>query len=43
MPEGVTPPLPESQLRLLVTVLAQEPGLNPVWNWQRNGVLAHCG
>ena len=42
LPEGVTPPLPENQLRLLVKVLAQEPGLNPVWNWQRNGVQAHC-
>jgi hypothetical protein len=31
-------PLPEDQLRLLVTVLAAEPGLAPVWNWQRNGV-----
>ena len=41
LPEGVTPPLPEGQLRLLVKVLAQEPGLNPVWNWQRNGVQAH--
>jgi hypothetical protein len=41
LPEGVTPPLPEGQLRLLVKVLAQEPGLNPVWNWQRNGVHAH--
>ena len=41
LPEGVTPPLPEGQLRLLVKVLSQEPGLNPVWNWQRNGVHAH--
>jgi hypothetical protein len=41
VPEGVIPPLPEGQLRLLVKVLAQEPGLNPVWNWQRNGVQAH--
>lgn len=31
-------PLPESQLRLLVTVLGAEPGLVPIWNWQRNGV-----
>lgn len=31
-------PLPESQLRLLVTVLGSEPGLVPIWNWQRNGV-----
>jgi len=43
LPEGVTPPLPEGQLRLLVKVLAQEPGLNPVWNWQRNGVQPHAG
>ena len=33
-------PLPESQLRLLVKVLGAEPGLVPVWNWQRNGVPA---
>ena len=33
-------PLPESQLRLLVTVLGAEPGLVPIWNWQRNGVPA---
>jgi hypothetical protein len=32
------PPLPEDQLRVLVRVLAAEPGLTPVWNWQRNGV-----
>ena len=31
-------PLPESQLRLLVSVLGAEPGLVPVWNWQLNGV-----
>ena len=31
-------PLPESQLRLLVSVLGAEPGLVPIWNWQRNGV-----
>jgi hypothetical protein len=31
-------PLPAGQLRLLVTVLAAEPGLAPIWNWQRNGV-----
>lgn len=43
LPEGVAPPLPEGQVRLLVTVLAQEPGLNPVWNWQRNGVQARQG
>jgi hypothetical protein len=33
-------PLPESQLRLLVKVLGAEPGLVPIWNWQRNGVPA---
>jgi len=33
-------PLPESQLRLLVKVLGAEPGLIPIWNWQRNGVPA---
>ena len=33
-------PLPEHQLRLLVAVLGAEPGLVPVWNWQRNGVPA---
>jgi hypothetical protein len=38
LPEGLEPPLPVDQLRLLVTVLAAEPGLAPVWNWQRNGV-----
>ena len=37
-PDGLEPPLPPGQLRLLVTVLAAEPGLAPVWNWQRNGV-----
>jgi hypothetical protein len=31
-------PLPEDQLRLLVAVLGAEPGLVPVWNWQRNGI-----
>jgi hypothetical protein len=41
LPDGVEPPLDEGQLRLLVKVLAQEPGLNPVWNWHRNGVQAH--
>jgi hypothetical protein len=35
-------PLPEDQLRLLVAVLVAEPGLGPVWNWQRNGVRT-CG
>ena len=39
--EGVTPPLPRGQVRLLVKVLAQERGLNPVWNWHHNGVQAH--
>ena len=38
IPDGLEPPLPSGQLRLLVTVLAAEPGLVPVWNWQRNGV-----
>jgi hypothetical protein len=38
LPDGLEPPLPPHQLRLLVTVLAAEPGLSPVWNWQRNGV-----
>jgi hypothetical protein len=39
-PEGQRLPLPESQLRLLVKVLGAEPGLVPIWNWQRNGVSA---
>jgi hypothetical protein len=38
VPDGMEPPLPLNQLRLLVAVLAAEPGLAPVWNWQRNGV-----
>jgi hypothetical protein len=38
VPDGLEPPLPPNQLRLLVAVLAAEPGLVPVWNWQRNGV-----
>lgn len=38
MPDGLEPPLPADQLRLLVAVLAAEPGLAPIWNWQRNGV-----
>ena len=38
IPDGLEPPLPAGQLRLLVAVLAAEPGLVPVWNWQRNGV-----
>jgi hypothetical protein len=38
VPDGLEPPLPLNQLRLLVAVLAAEPGLAPVWNWQRNGV-----
>ena len=38
VPDGLEPPLPPGQLRLLVAVLAAEPGLAPVWNWQRNGV-----
>ena len=41
LPDGVTAPLDEGQLRLLVKVLTQEPGLNPVRNWHRNGVQAH--
>src|SRR4029077_418124 len=38
LPDGLAPALPPHQLRLLVAVLAAEPGLSPVWNWQRNGV-----
>jgi hypothetical protein len=38
VPDGLKPPLPSDQLRLVVTVLAAEPGLAPVWNWQHNGV-----
>ncbi len=34
--------LPPGQLSLLVKVLSAEPGLAPVWNWQRNGVVAHA-
>src|SRR6266568_245818 len=41
LPDGLAPPLPADQLRLLVAVLAAEPGLAPVWNWQRNGVPTH--
>ena len=41
-PEIKRPPLPESQLRLLVSVLGAEPGLLPIWNWQRNGVDLGC-
>ncbi len=37
-PQDQPLPLPESQLRLLVTVLGAKPGLVPIWNWQRNGV-----
>ncbi|HEV7658147.1 MAG TPA: hypothetical protein VGP36_25900 [Mycobacteriales bacterium] len=37
-PAGVRElPLPADQLRLLVGVLAAGPGLDAVWNWQRNG------
>lgn len=44
LPPGLShPPLPEDQLRLLVRVLAAEPGLAPVWNWQRNGVPLYPG
>jgi hypothetical protein len=42
LPDGLRPPLPVDQLQLLVTVLAAEPGLAPVWNWQRNGVRPCC-
>ena len=38
LPDDLEPPLPADQLRLLVAVLAAEPGLAPVWNWQRNGI-----
>ena len=41
-PEIKQPPLPESQLRLLISVLGAEPGLVPIWNWQRNGVALRC-
>ena len=41
-PEIKQPPLHESQLRLLVSVLGAEPGLVPIWNWQRNGVALRC-
>ena len=43
VPDGLQPPLPADQLRLVVTVLAAEPGLAPVWNWQHNGVPACYG
>ena len=43
LPDGLEPPLPVDQLRLLVTVLAAEPGLAPAWNWQRNGVRERHG
>jgi hypothetical protein len=43
VPDDLEPPLPADQLRLLVTVLAAEPGLAPVWNWQHNGVQACRG
>lgn len=36
---AVGEPLPPVQLRLLVHILAAEPGLAAVWNWQRNGVV----
>jgi hypothetical protein len=39
-PDDQRLPLPKSQLRLLVNVLGAEPGLVPIWNWQRNGVPA---
>jgi len=43
LPANLEPPLPVDQLRLLVAVLGAEPGLAPVWNWQRNGVPACPG
>jgi hypothetical protein len=43
LPANLKPPLPVDQLRLLVAVLGAEPGLAPVWNWQRNGVPACPG
>jgi hypothetical protein len=39
-PKDLELPLPQSQLQLLVKVLGAEPGLAPIWNWQRNGVPA---
>ncbi|GAB2971634.1 hypothetical protein LWP59_15785 [Amycolatopsis acidiphila] len=41
VPAGVRPPLPESQLRLLVLVLSQEAKLSVIWNWQRNDRRAY--
>src|SRR5206468_7667359 len=41
-PEINPPPLPESQPRLLVSVLGAEPGPAPIWNWQRNRVSLRC-
>jgi hypothetical protein len=41
LPEGARPPLPESQLRLLVRVLSQEAKLSVIWNWQRNDTRAY--
>jgi len=38
VPDGLEPPLPADQLRLVVAVMAAEPDLAPVWNWQHNGV-----
>jgi len=38
LPAGLASPLPADQLRLLVSVLAVEPGLVPVWNWQKSGL-----
>jgi len=43
-----SPGLREAQLRTLVRVLANEPSLAPVWNWQERGVqryvqpVPHC-
>jgi hypothetical protein len=41
-PEIKRLPLPESQLRLLISVLGSEPGLVPIWNWQQNGPQFTC-
>jgi hypothetical protein len=39
LPNVTVPGMAADHLRLLVGVLAADPGLAPVWNWQRNGVL----
>lgn len=41
LPRGVRPPLPESQLRMLVLVLSQEAKLSVIWNWQRTDERAY--